>query len=409
MMNHCAVQAERLGKQYRLRSRRPQHNTLRDLLTDRAKSLILRNSQPEPPRETFWALTNATFSIARGENVGIIGLNGAGKSTLLKLLSRITEPTTGAARIEGRVGTLLEVGTGFHWELTGKENVYLYGAILGMTRTEIRNKYDAILDFAGIKDFIDTPIKRYSSGMYVRLAFSVAAHLEPDILLIDEVLSVGDLSFQRKCIEFAKRLHKRDATILFVSHNMATIKTLCSRVIYLRQGQIQFDGPTDEGIKLYEEDCRLTTLPYMESRADEWPIHITDFTLLDQNGRTKTVFEYGERMKVRLRYEARRPIKDPNFIIAFIRSDGVSCCNYSTELDGVGIDSVNGTGVIELLTPPLKLVSELYTIHVLVREKDFQKTLCAQIGSTFHIRHDLLNTHFGVFHEPGTWLRPSNC
>lgn len=407
-MNDIAIHVEQLGKRYRLGANGQQHDTLRDLLADGFQSLFQRNGKSSARRQDFWALRDAGFEIQRGESVGIIGLNGAGKSTLLKILSRIVEPTTGMARIAGRVGALLEVGTGFHAELTGRENIYLYGSILGMSKREMDRKFDAIVEFSGIADFIDTPVKRYSSGMYVRLAFAVAAHLQPEILLIDEVLSVGDLPFQRKCMEFAKGLQQADATILFVSHNMFSIKTMCSRVIYLKQGQVQFDGPTDEGIKHYEEDCSLSTLSWTESKPDEWPIIITDFALFDENDQAKKVFEHGERMKLRLCYQTRQAVANPNFIVAFVRSDGVACCNFSTEADGVFIDRVNGDGVIELVTPPLKLVAELYTIHVLIREKGFQKVLCAQIGSTFHVRHHLFDTHFGVFHEQAQWSWVNN-
>ncbi len=402
-MNDIAIHAEQLGKRYRLGANGQQHNTLRDLLTDSFQSLFRRNGQSLARQQDFWALREASFEIKRRESVGIIGLNGAGKSTLLKILSRIVEPTTGMAQIDGRVGALLEVGTGFHWELTGRENVYLYGSILGMSKREMNRKFEAIVEFSGIADFIDTPVKRYSSGMYVRLAFAVAAHLQPEILLIDEVLSVGDLPFQRKCMEFAKGLQQADATILFVSHNMFSIKTMCSRVIYLKQGQIQFDGPTDEGIKHYEEDCSLSTLSWTENKPEEWLIHITDFALFDENDQAKKVFEYGERMKLRLCYQARQLVENPNFIVAFVRSDGVACCNFSTEVDGVLINQVDGDGMIELVTPPLKLVAELYTIHLLIREKGFQKVLCAQIGSTFHVRHHLFDMNFGVYHEAAEW------
>lgn len=402
-MTSAAIQARNLSKQYSLGTSGDQHTTLRDLLADSLSRLVGRGNRTTRRKEAFWALRDVTFDIDAGENLGIIGLNGAGKSTLLKVLSRITEPTRGMARITGRVGALLEVGTGFHWELTGRENVYLYGSILGMSKVEISRKFGAIAAFAGIESFLDTPVKRYSSGMYVRLAFAVAAHLEPEILLIDEVLAVGDLPFQRKCMEFSKKLQKGNATILFVSHNMFNIKAMCKRVIYLRQGQIVFDGPTDEGIKLYEEDCGLSTLSFMELKREEWPINITGFSVCDENGRTKKIFDHGERMCIRLTYETRQPLESPNFIIAFIRSDGVACCNYSTEVDGIVFNRVDGTGMVELLTPPLKLVAELYTIHVLVWAKSFQNLLCAQIGSTFHVRDPLLDTHFGVFHEQGEW------
>ena len=396
-----AIKAEGLGKQYRLGTRA--HDTFRDLLADRFDSIVRRRGSRQPSKQEFWALRDASFEIAPGENVGFIGLNGAGKSTLLKLLARITKPTTGRARIAGRVGALLEVGTGFHAELTGRENTFLYGAILGMRKQEIRRKFEAIVDFAGIEDFIDTPVKRYSSGMYVRLAFSVAAHLEPEILLLDEVLSVGDLPFQQKCMAFAKRLQQSNATILFVSHNMFSIKAMCDRVIYLKKGGIQYDGAPDGGIALYEDDCRLSTLSWTEKKPDEWPVRVSDIVVTDEGGRSKTVFDHGERMRVRLTYEAHRQLDSPNFIVAFVRSDGVACCNYSNEVDGFSLGTLHGQGSLELVTPPLSLVAESYTIHVLVRAKGFQELLSAQIGATFHVRHELFDPHFGVFHERGQW------
>ena len=396
-----AIVVDGLGKRYRLGARA--HDTFRDLLADRFDALVRRKRPARPAKEEFWALRDASFEIAPGENVGFIGLNGAGKSTLLKLLARITTPTAGRARIVGRVGALLEVGTGFHGELTGRENTFLYGAILGMSKQEIRRKFDAIVDFAGITDFIDTPVKRYSSGMYVRLAFSVAAHLEPEILLLDEVLSVGDLPFQQKCIAFVKRLQQSNATILFVSHNMFSIKTMCRRVIYLKQGRIQYDGAADGGIALYEGDCRLSTLAWTEKKSDDWPVRVSDIMVTDEGGRSKTVFDYGERMKVRLTYEAHRQLESPSFIVAFVRSDGVACCNYSNESDGFSLGTLHGQGSLELVTPPLSLVAESYTIHVLVRAKGFQELLSAQIGATFHVRHELFDAHFGVFHEPAQW------
>lgn len=402
-MSDIAIRAEGLGKRYRLGVGGTQHNTLRDLMTEGLKSIFhSRRGQSRRPRD-FWALRDASFEVRRGESVGIIGLNGAGKSTLLKILSRIVEPTTGSARIAGRVGAMLEVGTGFHSELTGRENVYLYGSILGMSKREMDAKFDAIVAFSGITELIDTPVKRYSSGMYVRLAFAVAAHLRPEILLIDEVLSVGDLPFQRKCMEFAKDMQTESATILFVSHNMFSIKTMCRRVIYLKHGQVHFDGPTDEGIKFYEDDCSLSTLPWAGRNPDEWPIFITDCAVSDEYGRSKKVFAHGERMRLRLRFQARQRVEDPNFIVAFVRSDGVACCNYSSELDGIGLGRVDGEGIIELMTPPIMLVAELYTLHILVRERGFQKLLCGQIGGTFHVAHDIYDMHFGVFHEPGQW------
>ena len=223
---------------------------MRDHLAESFKSLFHRNgsrSALSAQRDnTIWALKDVSFTINRGEVVGIIGRNGAGKSTLLKILSRITEPTIGFAEIHGRVGSLLEVGTGFHAELTGRENIYLNGAILGMRKTEIERKFDEIVAFAEVEHFIDTPVKHYSSGMYLRLAFAVAAHLEPEILLVDEVLAVGDAQFQRKCMAKMEDVGRQGRTVLFVSHNMPAVTRLCQRTILLGKGGVQMDGPSHQ-------------------------------------------------------------------------------------------------------------------------------------------------------------------
>jgi lipopolysaccharide transport system ATP-binding protein len=232
------------------------HDTLRDQLAHGTKSLLRRLQSAQKPKEngedeTFWALKDVSFDLGEGEVLGVIGSNGAGKSTLLKLLSQITEPTLGEVCIRGRVASLLEVGTGFHPELTGRENIYLNGAILGMSKAETRKKFDEIVAFAEVERFLDTPVKRYSSGMYMRLAFAVAAHLEPEILIVDEVLAVGDARFQDRCMDRMRLVSGRGRTILFVSHNMVAIRSLCRNVIILERGRLVFAGPTAEGVALY--------------------------------------------------------------------------------------------------------------------------------------------------------------
>jgi lipopolysaccharide transport system ATP-binding protein len=253
-MTDVAIQVEGLGKRYRI-GRPRQNNTLRDAFSDaiRAPFRWMRNHSTPGSDDTFWALRDVSFEVKRGEIVGVIGRNGAGKSTLLKILSRITEPTTGEARIYGRVGSLLEVGTGFHPELTGRENVYLNGAILGMKRREIARKFDEIVAFSEVEKFIDTPVKHYSSGMYVRLAFAVAAHLEPDILIVDEVLAVGDFAFQQKCLGRMGAVASGGHTVLFVSHNMAAIESLCDRGIVLEEGSVTFSGGQREAVARYHQ------------------------------------------------------------------------------------------------------------------------------------------------------------
>ena len=249
-MTDMAIRAENLSKQYKIKARRYRHDSLRDLLADRFKSLF-RKPEPLSGHETFWALKNVSFEIERGEILGIIGRNGAGKSTLLKILACITEPTSGRAEIYGRIGSLLEVGTGFDRELNGRENIYLSGAVLGMKKREIDRKFDDIVAFADVEKFIETPLKHFSSGMYVRLAFAVAAHLEPEILLIDEVLAVGDARFQKKCLNKMEDVGKQGRTVLFVSHDMQAITRLCQRTLLLDEGRVLHDGPTYEVVKTY--------------------------------------------------------------------------------------------------------------------------------------------------------------
>jgi lipopolysaccharide transport system ATP-binding protein len=244
----AAIEVRGLGKAYTIAHNAVRHTTMAEALLHSVRNPTLRRQTSEE----FWSLKDVSFDIYPGDVVGVIGRNGAGKSTLLKVLSRITEPTEGRVKLVGRVGSLLEVGTGFHPELTGRENIFLNGAVLGMTRREIDRQFDAIVDFSGTEKFLDTPVKRYSSGMYVRLAFAVAAHLNPEILIIDEVLAVGDAEFQRKCLG---KMHEvasgGERTVLFVSHNMQSVSLLCNRALYLQNGSVHFDGSVDGAVKLY--------------------------------------------------------------------------------------------------------------------------------------------------------------
>ena len=245
----AVIQAEGLSKRYRIGQLQAGYNTLRDSMAHGFRRLTRQEHRSS--YDEIWAIRDVSFTVTQGEVLGVIGANGAGKSTLLKILTRITTPTSGGATIRGRVGSLLEVGTGFHGELTGRENIYLNGSILGMTRREIARKLPEIVDFSGVAKFIDTPVKRYSSGMYVRLAFSVAAHLEPEILLVDEVLSVGDAEFQRRCLGRMEELSRYGRTVLFVSHNMPVLARLCDRAILLREGQVVMDGASEDVVAHY--------------------------------------------------------------------------------------------------------------------------------------------------------------
>jgi len=308
-MNPTAIRVENLSKQYEIGAQQTRHNTLRDRLADGVKSLVRWKGAARQSR-LFQALEDVSFEIKRGEVAGIIGRNGAGKSTLLKILSRITEPTTGRAWIHGRVGSLLEVGTGFHPELTGRENVYLNGAIIGMQRAEITRKFDAIVDFAGVEKFIDTPVKRYSSGMYVRLAFAVAAHLETEIVLVDEVLAVGDAAFQKKCLGTMDQVARSGRTVLFVSHNMAAIENLCTSAILLEGGRVIMQGDSHRVIHHYLErvlPSLVDNVPLVQrqDRTGNGKIRLTGFRIEDAQGNKLSAVRSGMDVVFVFSYECR--------------------------------------------------------------------------------------------------------
>ena len=310
-MDRPVIRAENLGKQYQIGLRAETYQTFRQAISDLVTAPIRRFRRLAgrvDSNEKFWALEDVGFDVQPGEVVGVIGRNGAGKSTLLKILSRITEPTTGYARIRGRVASLLEVGTGFHPELTGRENVVLNGAILGMKKADIRRKFDEIVAFAEIDRFIDTPVKRYSSGMYVRLAFAVAAHLEPEVLIVDEVLAVGDAGFQQKCLGKMQGVARSGRTVLFVSHNMAAIANLCHRTLLLEHGRLKLDGQPSEAIAEYlkQGSAKATCLAERTDRRGSGEIRVTDIFLRDTDGNPVDVVCSGQDVEVCLKFETRR-------------------------------------------------------------------------------------------------------
>lgn len=336
MSNDVAIRVEGLGKKYVIghQSEYVQYAALSDVITRNAASLWRRTADMLRGRaivagdttEDFWALRGVDFTVRQGEVLGIIGHNGAGKSTLLKILSRITEPSEGRARIRGRVASLLEVGTGFHPELTGRANVFLNGAILGMTRSEIKRKFDEIVAFAEVERFLDTPVKRYSSGMYVRLAFAVAAHLEPEILVVDEVLAVGDAAFQRRCLGKMKEVSSAGRTVLFVSHNLGAMRALCDRGIVMRSGRVAFDGEPDHAISFY-----LSEMSGGEARnvwtwdEDDAPgnadVRLKRVTIAGQSSRG-TTFRPDEEIGVTIEYSQKRRITHMRFLLHLMTTDG---------------------------------------------------------------------------------------
>jgi lipopolysaccharide transport system ATP-binding protein len=338
-----AIEAHELSKRYRIGQLQAAYGTLRDSMTRTAARLTGR--ERSETRQEIWALRDVSFDVREGEVLGLIGANGAGKSTLLKVLTRITTPTSGRAVIRGRVGSLLEVGTGFNPELTGRENVFLNGSILGMKRREIQRKFDAIVEFSGIESFIDTPVKRYSSGMYVRLAFSVAAHLEPEILLVDEVLAVGDAKFQQRCLGRMEDFSGTGRTVLFVSHNMQTINQLCDRVIWLDEGTIAEDGDPSQVVTHYLHSTSYATGAYISWPDDDTApgddlARLLAVRAIDEDGNLTETVDVRDAVGIEIRYRILRPgpgvftkirVRDRRSDIAFNAMDIESHAKDSSE------------------------------------------------------------------------------
>jgi len=323
-MSEIAMRVEGISKSYQIAralTRQP-YRTLQEEVVALPRTLWKRALGRSQALETFWALSDVSFEVREGEVVGIIGRNGAGKSTLLKILSRITEPTRGRAEIYGRVGALLEVGTGFHPELTGRENIFLSGAILGMRRNEIARRFEEIVSFAEVEQFIDTPTKRYSSGMYTRLAFAVAAHLEPEILLVDEVLAVGDSAFQKKCLGKMEDVAGQGRTVFFVSHNTQAVRQLCTRCILLEHGRVISDAPSDETLAVYNQRLREmrvdaeTGINNPENRRGSGAIRFTRVSVEGVGGEERYGFKMGETIRFRLAWQLNEPMRGVAIVIA---------------------------------------------------------------------------------------------
>ena len=376
-MGKTSIRINGLSKLYYI-SQREHYKTLRDTLVHAVYAPFRRLSSAEARPlsdakqqltmgdQYVWALKDVSFEIGQGEVLGIIGANGAGKTTLLKILSRITEPTEGSAEIHGRVGSLLEIGTGFHPELTGRENIYLNAAILGMRRADIDRKLDEIVAFSGVERFIDTPVKRYSSGMHVRLAFGVAAHLEPDILVVDEVLAVGDIEFQKKCVGKMQDIAGGGRTVLFVSHSMTAISSLCSRVILLEQGKILFDGDVSAGIARYMANVtQAPTVDLSDVKVRRGPGQygrIDWLSVYDKAGQPRDTFAMGATMVVRLGIQCIQRITLPEIGIALTNQMGLTLHLFVSTWEGLDGDLSEGRHTFEVEIPQLFLYPGRYIL-----------------------------------------------
>lgn len=370
-----AISIENLGKLYHIGRQRSANDGIRHVLESalRAPLARLRSGwQKKTEKIDFWALRNVSLNIRHGEVVGIIGRNGAGKSTMLKILSRITIPTEGKISIDGRIASLLEVGTGFHPELTGRENVFLNGAILGMTRAEILAKFDEIVAFSEIEEFLDTPVKRYSSGMYVRLAFSVAAHLDPEILICDEVLAVGDAAFQKKCLAKIKSFAESGKTVLFVSHNMDSIRSLCDRIVWINAGRLQEDGPPGEVIESYFNDLSRD-LKISRSNAG-YGLTIENVLLKNDRDEECNQFQPGDDLIVEVWYDAQSRITRPLLAMGVLGLHG-ACFISSMLLDGHCPEFLEGRGKIRCRFKGIPLLPQSYSVKLSVRAADAREMI----------------------------------
>jgi lipopolysaccharide transport system ATP-binding protein len=388
-MNNIAIRAEKLGKRYRIGLKKKMHESigaaLLDIVTSPIKNYRKYRSlyvfDDDNGEDVIWALKNVSFELRRGEILGVIGRNGAGKSTLLKVLSRVTDPSSGRAEIRGRVSSLLEVGTGFHPELTGRENVYLNAIILGMSKKEVNRKFDQIVDFSEVGKFIDTPVKRYSSGMKVRLAFAVSAHLDPEILIVDEVLAVGDMQFQKKCIGKMENVASSGKTVLFVSHNMAAIQNLCTRGILLEHGELVYDLPVDQAVKRYiasaQKNSEQTSIADRKDRSGNL-FRFTGMEFLDRDTLEPINIQVSGQpmlMRIRYRYKGTSALNSVMVAVGFYHSPGVMLFSCRSDVIGKTFKIVPGEGTLYCEIPKCPLAAGRYSINLLATVSGGGKSL----------------------------------
>ena len=364
-----AVRFDKVSKRYELGT--GQTSIKRIIKKPFARMLGRKNGIPES--QVLWALRDVSFNIEPGSALGLVGPNGSGKTTSLKLLSRITFPTSGRVHINGRISALIELGAGFHPDLTGRENVYLNGTILGMKKEEIDKRFDQIVDFSGIERFIDTPVKRYSSGMYVRLGFSVAAHVEPDVLLVDEVLAVGDAQFRQKCARRIEELQQIGTTIVFVAHNLYLVRSVCDQAVFLLKGVVQQQGDVDEVLNNYEnwlieQQIEQGGAPAaaMRSKVDghSQDVGIQEIVMRNLNSGSSENFNYDDPVEIRVHYKTQKPISKPNLVVRITRADGATAAMIRTADYGLELDDLEGEGVISLKMDQLQLATGGYVMNV---------------------------------------------
>lgn len=399
-MNEVALEFNHVWKKFK---KGEKYDSLRDLIPAMAKRLFSGNHRGELQEKEFWALKDVSFQVKRGEALGIIGPNGAGKSTILKLLSGILRPNKGEMRVNGRLSALIEVSAGFHPDLTGRENIYLNGSILGMKKQEIDSKFDEIVAFSELEEFIDTPVKRFSSGMYARLGFSVAAHLDPDILLVDEVLSVGDTPFQKKCLKKIYELVEQQKTIVFISHNLDAVRNLCPQAILIKKGHMVAIGNSADVIDAYLSDVSKQEIDgRVCAVSEDKDIFVKHVCLLDDNGKVRNEFCQGEKMRIWIEYEARKKISNPMIGVAFFTDNGLYIYATNTDVDKIDIGNAYGIGHVEFTLNSINLLRGTYFITIALRDSkglityDFlEKYLTFRVKET-RVDH-------GIFYMEHSW------
>lgn len=401
------VRFENVSKRYNLGLTR---TSLPTLISRVVKKSIGRNPDKPSDEKFLWALRDVSFELKKGESLALIGPNGAGKTTILKLLASITKPTSGEINVKGQLSALIELGAGFHPDLTGYENIYLNGAILGLTRKEIEQNFEEIVAFSELERFINTPVKRYSSGMKVRLGFAVASCINPDILLVDEVLAVGDASFRQKCVNRIQELINNGTGIIFVSHNLWLVQAVCSSAIYLENGQVIYSGETSEAINLYDRSLSEKRAEKFEKsrsgkeeEGDE--LEITKIEVLGSHAVDSDDLLHDQPAEVRLHYIAYKPYGNVNVVARIIRSDGVTCCMLRSMLDEVELSLESGKGVISIVLEPLQLRGGTFYVQAMIRDASDTQGISSKTSDWFYVEGPTLSSNEmnGVFEPNRRW------
>lgn len=381
------------------------------LVSKAVKNLLKPSAKRSPDDQILWALRDVSFELKQGESLAMIGSNGAGKTTSLKLLANITKPTSGTIETRGKLSALIELGAGFHPDLTGRENVYLNGIILGLKRQEVARRFDEIVSFSELERFIDTPVKRYSSGMKVRLGFAVAACINvPDILLVDEVLAVGDAPFRQKCIKRIQSLIEQGTSIIFVSHNLWLVQAVCASALYLKRGQVVQRGNTAEVIAAYDRDLNLLRASNLKDKGEnqtqtEADLEIVKMELLDSEGNAVSEIRNDQKVALRAEYAAFKDIGEVNVVVRIIRSDGLTCCMMRTSLDQFRVSVERGTGRVSVVLDPIQLYGGSYYAQVLFRDATDAETIATASTDWFYVTGSVLSHQEmnGVFEPNRTW------